>query len=46
MKPGRPVMGTSVTAYPAAMPVHPASTEEAVPVCAERWHNQIAVVRF
>jgi hypothetical protein len=39
-------MGTSVTAYPAAMPVHPASIEEAVPVCAKRWHDQIAVVRF
>jgi hypothetical protein len=46
MKPARPVMGTSVTAYPAAMPVHPASIEEAVPVCARRRHDQIAVVRF
>jgi hypothetical protein len=39
-------MGTSVTAYRAAMPVHSASTEEAVLVCATRWDDQIAVVRF
>ena len=46
MSPARPVMGTSVTTYAAAMPVDPAGTEQAVPVCGERRHDQIAVIRF